>query len=413
MTKHIQILSAKTHTYLGLDMNFTPMQRIERMKVSMMRHPSTAYLSGVLMIGNVEVTDRLPTAGTNGRDVFFNPDFIRRLSDAELRGLIYHEYGGHILYRHLSVFGHLHKEDAELANMACDYVVNQIIADLNVPDFLWLPPNPLQDDKYRGMDSQMVFNSLKAEQAQGKSAKNIAGNGTPVDSHDWEGAANLSPTQVDRLTREVEMAVRQGAMAAKLVGSGVPRDIERRLAPRVPWQEVLRELLTSKLRGDDYATYQRPNRRWLSHDMVMPTHRSDAMGALVVAVDTSYSIDNTILGKFIAEIAGICDTVHPEIVHVIYWGSSVAAHEQYDQSTMDNLRLTTIPKHGGGTNIDCVPAYLSKQRINPECVVVLSDGELYGQWGNWSEVGSGQVPLIWALTNEYVADQGVTIHLGN
>ena len=80
---------------------------------------------------------------------------------------------------------------------------------------------------------------------------------------------------------------------------------------------------------------------------------------------------------------------------------------------MDNLRLTTIPKHGGGTNIDCVTAYLSKQRINPECVVVLSDGELYGQWGNWSEVGSGQVPLIWALTNEYVADQGVTIHLGN
>ena len=380
---------------------YTPKQRIERMKVSMINNTNMAHLAGILMIGDVHVTNKYPTAATNGRDVFFNPDFIGTLTDPELRGLIYHEYGGHIMYRHLSVFRHLYTEDAQLANAACDYVVNQVIEDMNDPMFICLPVGGLQDDKYRGLDSVRVFNMLKEDKAAGKPTPSDS-----MDTHDWEGADDAGSAEGDAIKQEIDTAIRQGVLASELLGNATPLDIKRMLNPTVPWRETLRDLLTTFVAGHDYATYHKPKRRWLSQDMLMPTHRGDAMGSLVIAADMSYSIDSGMQQVFISEMASLCELVRPERVDIIYWGSSVVNHETYDRSQQDTLIHVTVPKCGGGTVIDCVPEYMHAQGLNPDCVIVLTDGHLGGSWGQWNGV-----PVIWAMTTDRIAGLGTTIRL--
>lgn len=380
---------------------YTVQQRIERAKVSMIRDPRFAYLAGIFMLGKTEITDEIPTACTNGRDVMFNPAFVEGLTDSELRGLIYHEYGGHIMMRHLSVYRPLHDIDADRANRACDYVVNQAVVDFRDPKFISLPAGGCQDDKYRGMDSRQVFNLLESEDKSGKGG----GKGRALDHHDWDGAAELSEQEAEALAKDIDSAVRQGVAASKLMGNTVDRAIEDWLAPKVDWREALRDFMFIACSGDDYTTYRKPRRRMLAHDVYMGTPMSESMPSVLLAVDTSISIDKVQLTRFLSEVAGVCEAVKPEKVHLLYWGSRVVGHEQYGQEELDSLKASTKPMSGGGTNVNCVTAYMEEKSIAPTCVVVLTDGDLYGGWGQW------QCPVLWVITSDAVADVGQTVHI--
>ena len=96
-------------------MKLTAEQRIERTHVSLMRDKDFCLFSGVFMIGKVEVSDVIPTACTNGKDVMYGRSFVDALNDKELAFLVLHE-AMHKAYRHLLVWENLAKEDPRLAS---------------------------------------------------------------------------------------------------------------------------------------------------------------------------------------------------------------------------------------------------------------------------------------------------------
>lgn len=369
-------------------------QRIERAKVSMIRDPRFAYLAGLFMLGKTEVSDATPTAQTNGRDVMFNPAFVESLDDAELRALIYHEYGGHIMMRHLSIYTDLHNQDPERANKACDYVVNQAIVDYRDPSFIRLPKGGLQDDKYRGMDSRKVFDLLESEPD---------GGGQGMDHHDWDGASQIGEQEQQVLSKDIDTALRQSVAASKLMGHPVDRALIELLEPKVDWREALRDFVVTACIGNDYTTYRKPRRRMLAHDLYMASPMSDTVQSIVLGVDTSLSIDQKQLDRYLSEVVAVCEAVKPDIVHLMYWGTRVVGHEKYDTSNLSDLIASTRPKSGGGTNVNCVTQYMGEMGIEPTCAVVLTDGELYGGWGDWP------CPVLWAITSDIVAGVGQTI----
>ena len=97
----------------------TAEQRIEKIHVSLMRHPQFCLFSGLFMVGKVTVDEKTPTAKTNGVDVIYGREFVESLNDKQLAFLILHETM-HKAYRHLHVWKPLYKKNAQLANMACD-----------------------------------------------------------------------------------------------------------------------------------------------------------------------------------------------------------------------------------------------------------------------------------------------------
>ena len=142
----------------------TPMQRIQRSHVELMGHQDTMEYASVIMVGKYEVREDVPTACTNGIDCKYGSKFIKDMCDSDLRGLIMHE-NLHKTFQHMFLWQHLYKEDGRTANMACDYVINLIIDDLNIATngFVTLPKGGLLDRKYAGMDSQTVYNLLRQD----------------------------------------------------------------------------------------------------------------------------------------------------------------------------------------------------------------------------------------------------------
>jgi predicted metal-dependent peptidase len=169
----------------------------------------------------------------------------------------------------------------------------------------------------------------------------------------------------------------------------------------------LREFLSSLADGKDISTWQRVNRRWLQHDMYMPSTVSESMGRIVVGVDTSGSIGGRELQEFLSEVKAICDNVKPEMLDLMYWDTEVAAHEVYARDDLGRMLGKTKPAGGGGTDAACVPDYIKARGIKPECVVMLTDGYV-ASWGKW------QQPVLWCVVggNKNNAPVGQTIHIG-
>jgi len=229
-----------------------------------------------------------------------------------------------------------------------------------------------------------------------------------LDHHDWEGAEELTTEEKRELARDIDEAIRQGALAAgKMGGTGSNRDLDELMQPQVDWREVLREFVQTTCAGSDYSTYARPNRRLMSQGIVMPSGISEQVGELVIAIDTSGSIGQLELTAFLSEVKGVCDTVKPDKVRLLYWGCSVVGDESYDMHELEQLTTSTKPKDGGGTDVRCVTQYMAEEGIKPQATIVLTDGYLFGGWGDWT------CPVLWAILDHETAlpEVGKAVHI--
>ena len=394
----------------------TAEQRVQKTHIRLMNDPKYCLYSGIFMMGSTRVDDNPKlTACTNGRDTIYGRSFVDKLSDKELAGLILHE-NLHKAFRHMTTWDNLWKEDAELANMACDYVINLMIVDTDPRgDEVTLPKGGCYDQQYRGMDAGTVYRLLKQQKQGGKgngqgngsgNEDGEGGSGTGFDEHQWEEANELTPEEKQQLEHDIDQALRQGALLAGKMNGNVPREIGDVLKAKVDWREVLRDFITSFCSEKDYSTWRRPNRRWVDRDIYMPSMIGESAGRMVVAVDTSGSIGSAEIGQFLGELQLITQSVTPEGIDLLYWDSRVAQHEKYDKDSYDTLLTSTKPKGGGGTSPQCIVDYINKNRMKPECVIVLTDGYVDGWGTGWP------CPVLWGITGRGVtAAVGVSVEI--
>ena len=391
-----------------IQQSLTVEQRLHKAVSDIMMQDKYIALAGLLAIGDRSVRDDIPTACTNGRDEKYGRAFCESLNDPELRFLILHE-NYHKLARHLHIYYHLYKIDHILANMACDFWINHKLVEENKDDKFATMTGELSkgcyDDKYKNMSIVEIFNDLREEQ-EGNGGQGQGG-GEPFDTHEWEEAQGLSDEEQKELAKDIDDVIRQGALVAGKVGSGGNRTLEEFLEPQVDWREVLRDFITDTCAGGDFSTYNKPNRRYLHLDLIMPSGVSEKVEELVLAVDTSGSIGQRELTTFLSEVRSICDTVKPSRVRILYWDTQVCRDEVYEMDELDKLVQSTKPEGGGGTEVECVPRYMAEYGIKPQATIIFTDGWLGGSWGSWT------CPTLWVVLNNKSATSkvGKTLHV--
>ena len=416
-------------------------QRLEQATSKIMSSGEGKFdaLVGLLMYGDCTVDETTPTACTDGKNEKYGRKFCDGLTDPELRFLRLHEVF-HKMRRDLHIWAHLSKDDPVLANQACDYVNNLSLVDLDAGrGFIVMPKGGMLDVRFRGMHAGQVFAILKQEQEGkkedgeedgeeegegegegegesgdegesgegGSSGTPDKGTGGGLDNHDWDAAGKLSTQEVEEMAREIDDAIRQGAMYAGRTGSGGARLVQDLLAAQVVWEDVLREYLQNLISGSDYSSWRRMHRRSIASGDYMPAGVSEEIGEIVIGIDTSGSIGGKFISQFLGEVVSICNTLHPEKLRLLYWDTSVCREEVYETDDLDSLAQSTKPAGGGGTDPRCVTQYMEQHNINPKCVVMLTDGYV-GSWGDeWS------VPVLWCVLNNKSAmpTNGQVVHI--
>ena len=407
---------------LSIGKTLTPEQRLSKAVVDVMG--KCHALAGIIMIGKREVVYdhtqgkcdtskmKVRTACTNGKDEWYSATFMEPLNDAKLRFVVIHE-SYHKMYRHLLTWKHLWAIDPQLANISMDHDINiKIMDEYGQDGWVEFIEGGCLNYDFRGWGTAKIFWHLYEKKKGGGNSGNPEdgdGGGTPLDDHDWEGAEEMDAEERRELEREIDEAVRQGDIIAGKSGSGGNRDMQELLEPQLDWREVLRDFIQETCAGMDYSSYRRPNKRYLQSGDYWPSGVSDKVGELALHIDTSGSIGGRELAAFLTEVQSVCDTVHPDLVRLTYWDTAVCAVETYKVDEMGNLAQSTKPEGGGGTDVRCVPAYLKEHNLKPQASIVLTDGYIFGGWGEWDH------PVLWCMLDNKNAkpDVGKVVHIGS
>ena len=392
-------------------------KRLELVHVSLMREKTFAFFAGLFMVGRTTIVDAPITAATNGRDAMYGREFVDGLTDKELAFLVLHE-NMHKCYRHLTTWRHLYEKNAGLANSACDFVINIQLRDMDPSEKLIAMPKHkegpkigkpigLIDERFRGMDAKQVYDILEKENKEKQRGDGGQGDGEitdgvsdssggqgGLDDHDWEGAKELSAEEQKQLAQDIEGALRQGGIYAGKVGGDMLREVKEMIEPKVDWRDVLRRFIRVSLKDRDQPSWRRAHRNYLWQDVILPSIMGKRMKHLVVAFDTSGSIQGEMLSLFMGELNKVIEQVSPDRIDVLYWDTEVAGHETYTGNDKRDLVHKTKPRGGGGTDPDCLPPYIAQHGLNPDAFIVLTDGYMSSRPDRWAAISK---PILWCI----------------
>ncbi len=341
------------------------------------------------------------TAWTDGRIFAYNPNYINILSSDKLLGLAAHT----VMHAACNHHSRRNDRDPDLWNRACDYAINPILLEAG----LTLPDGFLFDEQYRGKSADAVYESLVAQKSDHQKKKNAPDqakdDNTHTDLEEEATTAKANPekeekknqtsdqpvnatgdpgksgeirdmpqdaAQEDGNETDWEEALIQAATNARGMGklpAGLDIFIRKRVNPKLCWQELLSRFIENAARSD--YSWVTPNRRYVHQGLYLPSLKNSELTNIVIAVDTSGSIQATETDQFAAELSAIMENF-PATLHLIYCDRAVTGYHRLERA---DLPVTIRPKGGGGT--DFRPAFdlMEKQNIHPACFIYLTDLE--------------------------------------
>ena len=332
-------------------------------------------------------------SSTDGVVLKYNPKAISEMPLTKVQGMLAHTV------MHPAMMHHTRRgsRDIEKWNKACDYSINTILANAGFD----LPEGKYVNQAYSGMTAEHIFSILPDEPKDNKGGGN-SGN-QPDNDPGGDGGVEDSPnstngggsqSQQNHEEAEWKQALAQAAHVAKQAGS-LPGDLERMmqelLEPVLPWKDILKRFMTEKC-NDDFS-WKRGNRRFIAQGLYLPSRTSDdAMGTMVVAIDTSGSIGEKELTEFGSEIADIHKEVRPKELIVIYCDARVNHVDRFGPEDVLQFKL----HGGGGTDFRPPFKWLEENQIQPRAFAYLTDG-----YGPFPE-READFPVIWAINNHDV-----------
>lgn len=204
------------------------------------------------------------------------------------------------------------------------------------------------------------------------------------------GVRGRAMADVEGARQGAEALVREAADSNSM-GSGAGDSWVRLLArmapPRVNWQSVLAGVvgrsMSSRVRGNRYATYKRPNRRRQGGEFVWPS-REDNKPTVHVAVDTSGSMGHDDYAHAVGEIEGILRASASGAAIGFYGVDTQMSERPRMVSHVHDLKAFG----GGGTDMSVPYEWMAgewaaggkRRRELPDVHVLVTDG-----WVNWGE----------------------------
>ena len=272
----------------------------------------------------------VPTAGVkvdkdSGQfQMYYNPDFFEKLTDAERTDVLKHEFY-HLVFEHVT--GRMPEEGmSKLWNIATDLAINSHLP--NLPEGCCMPGVAPFEELPSGKSAEWYFAELRkqqqenedGEQGEGESGEGEGeqgegsgqqgdGNGSGLgdmdsfDDHSGWGEVDQATKDIakERLKDAVKKAAEEASKANNWgsVSSSVRRDIMERIATKVDWRKVLRYFIKTSQRSNKTSTVRRINKRF---PYIHAGKRVNRTAKIAISIDQSGSVDDGMLNAFFNEL---------------------------------------------------------------------------------------------------------------
>jgi len=341
---------------------------------------------------NHEPSDALSGYASNGIRFLYNPEFLERRSVDETMFILTNCVMHHVLahqQRRLNRRG-------KLWQLSTDYAINNLLAKSG----LVIPAGANYNPEYEGMYAEEIYDALKDEffgesgdafgESGGTSAQAAA---MEQESDDSQSFGNIDAI-ADELDAQNESQWQYAAAIAQEVAQrkgAMPLGLERlgkKVKPGdVDWRFELYNAVNRHMRNN-YA-FMPPNKKHIHRGIALPSLTSDTL-SLCVAIDTSGSIDDMLLGAFMEEFKSIMQNFPSVKIELIIADAKVHAHYTFQGGERLDFRL----KGGGGTDYRPTFDYVEANLPMTTMLLYFTDGE-----GSFPRIPPNY-EVLWALSRK-------------
>ncbi len=373
-------------------------QRISSYLLQLRRHHP--FLATISLMAEYQFDVQVKQMSADGRTIRINPDYYQRLAADEKNGMLLH------VTLHNALLHPVRRgaRNLKIWNIAADIVVNQIIIEAGV----FKPPaNTAIEPKYADLSVEQVYEKLssaasqlatpQSRQSSGKSdhAKASAGRQGQAEpssettrqdliSRIYPGIADLpdqssqqpspeSQRQQKALENHWKAAFKQAETVQRLhqknrgqLPAGLLRELDALYQPELDWKTLLWRFVSKT--PCDYSGY---DRRFVHQKLYLEQLESESL-TLIVAIDTSASIEKDELSQFISELSAILNA-YPFIEATLYCIDAAV----YGPYSMDSTFKLPPIHGGGGTDFRDLFRIAEQQRspFNDTLCIYMTDGD--------------------------------------
>lgn len=349
----------------------------DKAKYALIKDNGSIFIATLLFSLKLHWTDEIPTACTDGINLYINPDFYLAQSPKVRVSILAHE-SWHVAYKDMLRVG---SKNPDIWNEACDHYINHLIGNYvdrktgNKP--YEIPNTWCCDPKYAGWEKEAIYNDLFQQHMQNPnpSMGNAASPGTGMGSgkpdftkpKDPEG--NTLPDVV--IESNINANLVKAATAARMTGHGahipdaLKQELEMITNPPLCWETIFQNILSGHAK-DDYS-YSRFNKRFLP-DFMLPSLYSESYGEVIFGFDTSGSMTDEQCASFIGHIHYVQDYIKPEKITIMTFDTRVRTTHTFEKD--DDVRSLEFEGRGGTCLQDL---FEQTNKLNPRLLVVYSD----------------------------------------
>jgi predicted metal-dependent peptidase len=337
----------------------------------------------------IQADEWCPTAATNGRNFYYNTEFVKKLSVKKLEFLFAHE----ILHCVFDHFGRVGSRDRMLSNIAQDYAVNQILVDERIGEKI-TEVQICYDAKYRGKAWEEIYDELYEKAEKIPMEDLLKQLGDLLDEHinedgsapgkEGEGKGNkpgMSKEEAQAIRDEIKEAMVQSAAAAGAgkTPAGIMRLIKDMTEPKISWREFVNQEIQSIVRND--YSFTRPNRKSMHSGAILPGMKEATTIDIGVTIDMSGSIGQEDATIFLSEVKGIVDQYEDFKINLWCFDTEIYNHKEITHDNSHEL-MDYEPQGGGGTDFMANWEFMKEQGIEPKKLIMFTDGYPCGDWGD-------------------------------
>jgi len=351
----------------------------------LLRHPFFGNLATRLQL--VDASDWCATLATDGRNFYYNNDFVNKLKPKEAEFGFAHE----VLHNVFDHMGRRGERDPVLSNIAADYATNQILVD----ERIGLVPNWIkiyQDNQYRGKSYEEIYDDVydKADKIDLSTLgelldEHLDGDGDSEgdDGEDGKGKGRprLTAEEKKKIRDEIKEAMVAASQAAGAgrVPVGVARMIQNFTEPKMDWRQMLRMNIQSIVKSN--FSFSRPNRKSQHCGAILPGLMNEETIDVSVSIDMSGSISDAMAKDFLTEVKGIMEEYTDFKLDLWTFDTQVYGYKQFTNDNADEIDDYTC-MGGGGTDFDVNYTFMKEQGIEPKRFIMFTDGYPSGSWGD-------------------------------
>ncbi|EPD67454.1 DUF2201 family putative metallopeptidase [Streptomyces sp. HGB0020] len=276
--------------------------------------------AGIKLVADAELTRAhgISVAAVNPEagEIYINP--LRAFEDEEWRFVLAHEML-HAALRHGDRCG---ARDPYLFNIACDYVINGWLCEMQIGT---MPEGLLHDPELKGLSAEEVYDRIAGDLRRMRRLSTLRGKGLG----DVLGAPLGSPRDYVDLDEFYRRGLSQGLDLHQQQGrgflpGGLVEEIRALSHPPLPWDAQLARWFDEFVpRPEPVRSYARPSRRQASTPDIPRAGRyfppeEIARCTFGVVLDTSGSMNRTLLGKALGAIASYAEARDVPAARVVF-----------------------------------------------------------------------------------------------